>query len=144
MSEHTLDSPSKLEEKLFLLGRILMSILFFVPAYRKASSIDGTIAYFGKLGLPFPEITVYVVVAFEFIVAICFLLGWRIKLVAYLMAAFSIAAGLIAHQFWSVDPAQLGNQLNHLLKNGAVAGGFIMAALLADRFSNAPAEEHTD
>lgn len=53
MSEHTLDSSSKLEEKLFLLGRILMSILFFVPAYRKASSIDGTIAYFGKLGLPF-------------------------------------------------------------------------------------------
>ena len=143
MYEHTLDSSSKLEEKLFLLGRILMSILFFVPAYRKASSIDGTIAYFGKLGLPFPEITVYVVVAFEFIVAICFLLGWRIKLVAYLMAAFSIAAGLIAHQFWSVDPAQLGNQLNHLLKNGAVAGGFIMAALLSDRFAKTDHDEHT-
>jgi uncharacterized membrane protein YphA (DoxX/SURF4 family) len=59
------------------------------------------------------------------------------------MAAFSIAAGLIAHQFWSVDPAQLGNQLNHLLKNGAVAGGFIMAALLADRFAKTDHDEHT-
>ena len=34
-------------------------------------------------------------------------------------------------------------QLNHLLKNGAVAGGFIMAALLSDRFAKTDHDEHT-
>ena len=144
MNDQPTSSSSNLEAKSFLIARILMSLLFFVPAYRKLTSIAGTEAYFAKLGLPFPEITVYLVIAFEFIAAICFLFGWRIKLVAYLMAVFSIAAGLIAHQFWSVDPAQLGNQLNHLLKNGAVAGGFIMAALLADHLVHAPKEDQAD
>lgn len=133
MSEHAENTHSSLDDKLFLLARVLMALLFLFPSYRKATSIDATTAYFDKLGLPFPSITVFLVIAFEFIAGLCFLMGWRLKLVAYLMAAFSVAAAFIAHRFWDVDPAMAGNQLTHMLKNGAIAGGFIMAALYFDR-----------
>jgi putative oxidoreductase len=142
MSEHSANSNSSFEDKAFLLARVLMSLLFMFPAYRKASSIDFTTAYFDKLGLPFPSITVFVVIAFEFIAGLCFLMGWRLKLVAYLMAAFSVAAAFIAHRFWDVDPAMAGNQLTHMLKNGAIAGGFVMAALYFDRREHDSSDAH--
>lgn len=141
MSEHAENSNSNFEDKAMLLARILMALLFLFPAYRKATTIDATTAYFDKLGLPFAGITVFLVIAFEFIAGLCFLMGWRLKLVAYLMAAFSVAAAFIAHRFWDVDPAMAGNQLTHMLKNGAIAGGFIMAALLMDRRTES-AEQH--
>jgi putative oxidoreductase len=144
MLESTENAHLNFEERAFVLARVLMSLLFLLPAYRKATSIDGTAAYFEKLGLPFPFITVFLVIAFEFIAGLCFLMGWRLKLTAYLMAAFSIATAFIGHRFWDVDPAMAGNQLMHMLKNTAIAGGFIMAALLFDRRALGSNEHHLE
>ena len=37
----------------------------------------------------------------------------------------TVAAGFVGHQFWNVDPAQFGNQLNNFLKNLAIASGLL-------------------
>jgi len=39
-----------------------------------------------------------------------------------------LASALLAHRFWSAEPAQFANQLNHFLKNVAIAGGLLLVA----------------
>ena len=50
--------------------------------------------------------------------ALLLLVGYQTRIVALLIAGFCIASGLLAH--FNLSDA---NQLNHLLKNFAIAGG---------------------
>lgn len=106
-----------------LIGRVLMTLLFFVAGYGKITNVAGTAGYFGKLGLPVPDLLVWIVIAIELGGALLILIGWKTRLVAWVLALFTLATALIGHKFW-VDPSQATN----FLKNLAIAGGFIMLA----------------
>ena len=111
-----------------LLGRILLSLLFFVAGYNKMMNVAGTTGYFGKLGLPMPEVLVWVVIAIEVLGALLILIGWQTRLVAWGMAVFTVATAVVGHKFWGIDPAQFNNQFTQFLKNLAIAGGFLLLA----------------
>ncbi len=111
-----------------LLARILLSGLFFVAGYNKMMNVAGTAGYFGKLGLPLPEVLVWIVIAVEVLGALLILIGWRTRLVAWALAIFTVATAVVGHRFWGLDPAQFNNQFTQFLKNLAIAGGFLMLA----------------
>ena len=106
-----------------LVGRILLTLLFFVAGYNKLMNVTGTAGYFGKLGLPMPDLLVWLVIAIELGGALLILIGWKTRVVAWVMAIFTVATALIGHKFW-VDPSQA----TQFLKNLAIAGGFLMLA----------------
>jgi len=106
-----------------LIGRILLTLLFFVAGYQKLMNVAGTAGYFGKIGLPMPDVTVWVVIAIELVGALLILIGWKTRVVAWVMAIFTVATAVIGHKFW-VDPSQA----TQFLKNLAIAGGFLMLA----------------
>jgi len=111
-----------------LAGRVLLSLLFFVAGYNKIINVAGTAGYFGKLALPLPDVLVWLVIAVELLGALLILIGWQTRLVAWIMAIFTVGTALLGHKFWGVDPAQFNNQLTQFLKNLAIAGGFLMLA----------------
>ena len=43
---------------------------------------------------------------------------------------FTLGTAVIAHQLWSVDAAQFGNQLNNFFKNLAMVGGFLAVIVI--------------
>ena len=106
-----------------LLGRILLSLLFFVAGYNKLMNVAGTTGYFAKLGLPAPEALVWAVIAVELVGALLVLIGWQTRWVAWAMAIFTVATALVGHKFW-VD----ASQATQFLKNLAIAGGFLLLA----------------
>jgi putative oxidoreductase len=56
------------------------------------------------------------------------------RFAALALAAFTIVAGVLFHDFWTVaDAAQYGNQLNHFLKNVAIVGGLLIVATQPSR-----------
>lgn len=112
-----------------LVARIALAALFLVSALRSVAAFAGTAGYFGRLGVPLPEVMTWVVITVEILGAAMLILGWRARLAAWGLAAFVIVATLLAHRFWSVDPAQYANQLNHFLKNLAVIGGLLLVAI---------------
>jgi len=122
-----------LSDKVFFAIRILMAILFLVGGYNKLTGLEAATAYMTKLGIPMPEITVYLAFIFEFGSALLFILGWQLKLVSYAMATFTLVATLYAHQFWNAEPAQFYGQMVHFFKNMTIIGGFFLAAALAPR-----------
>ena len=111
-----------------LLGRILLSGLFFVAGYNKLMGVAGTAGYFGKLGLPVPEVLVWVVIAVEILGALLILIGWQTRLVAWGLAIFTVATAVVGHKFWGIDPARFNAEFTQFLKNLAIAGGFLMLA----------------
>jgi putative oxidoreductase len=46
------------------------------------------------------------------------------------MIAFVVIATFMAHRFWQFDAAQYANQMNHFLKNAAIVGGLLYAAVM--------------
>lgn len=114
-----------------LIGRILLAILFLIAGYNKITNIGGTVGYFGKVGVPAPEILVWVVVAVELLGGLLLVIGWQTRIVAWGMAIFTLLTALIGHKFW-VDPSQT----TQFLKNLSIIGGFlVLAASGAGRLS---------
>ena len=123
-----------------LAARVLIAVLFLVSGVRKFMYMAATTGFFTKLGVPMPEIATPVIAAFELIAGALLLIGWRTRYVAWALAAFTLVATGLGHQFWTFDAAQYGNQLNHFLKNLAIIGG-LLALAAAD--SRAPASRRT-
>ena len=108
-----------------LLGRILMSIMFIMSGWSKLMAPAGTAGYFESVGLPLPQVTVWVVIAVELLGGLAILVGFKTRYVAYLLAAFTLAAAFIAH-------ANPGDQMQMIMfmKNLAITGGFLVLAMV--------------
>lgn len=122
---------------LYRISRILIAIIFLVAGTRKLLAFAGTAAYFGKLGLPAAEVVTGLTIALEICGALALIFGYKLKLASILLGLFTIASALLAHQFWvQTDPMQFGNQLNHFLKNVAMAGGFLLIIVVENMKDN--------
>jgi len=122
------------DKGLVLTARALMALIFLIAGTRKLLAFAATAGYFAKLGLPAPEVLVAVSIVIEIGGGILLLIGYRQIIVAAVLAVFTIAAALSAHQFWAVsDPQVYAAQLNNFLKNVAMVGGFLMVIAYARR-----------
>lgn len=111
-------SASSYRDQALLVARILLGVLFLIAAFNKVTALGGTAGYFGRLGVPAPSVFAVLVMIFEFAVGVLLLVGYQTRITALAVAAFVIVAALLAH----TNLAD-GNQLNHFLKNFAIAGG---------------------
>jgi putative oxidoreductase len=112
-------------------GRLLLAAIFIFSALGKLAAPAATIGYIESSGLPFATLGFAIAVAVELGGGLLLVLGAKTRWVAAALAAFSIATGLAFH-------SALGdqNQLIHLLKNFAMAGGLLqVAAFGAGAFS---------
>jgi putative oxidoreductase len=119
---------------LAFVGRLLMAIIFLIAGFGKLVGFTGTVGYFTKLGIPVPQAAAVVSILVELGGGILLILGYRLLIVAPIMAVFTIVAAFFAHAFWNVtDPAMHMAQMNNFLKNVAMAGGFLMVIVDAWR-----------
>ena len=101
-----------------LIGRILISALFFISAYNKIFSIDGSMSWMEGFGVP--GFLLYPAIALEIILPLCIVLGYKARVAASLLAIFCLATAFIFHLDF-IDPIQKIAFLNNI----ALAGGFL-------------------
>ncbi|MFM0007802.1 DoxX family protein [Paraburkholderia dipogonis] len=102
------------------LGRILMSSLFLMSGVGKLTDPVGTQAYIASKALPWPEAAYVIAVVIELGFGTALVLGYRTRIVAAVMAIFTLATGLTFHDNFA-DPKQLIS----FMKNIAITGGFL-------------------
>ena len=100
-----------------LSGRILISAMFLNAGLGKISGYAGTQGYMEAVGVPGALLPL--VIALEVLGAVAIIVGYRTRLVAATLAAFTVAAAALFHS--GADQMQ---QLM-FLKNLAIAGGFL-------------------
>jgi putative oxidoreductase len=110
------------------LGRILLSGLFIVGGYDKLANPSGTAQFFASEGVPVPGFTVWVAIVIELIGGILFLIGFKARWVAGLLAIWCLITGFTVHLVMATaSPDQMVaiDNMIHFFKNLAIAGGFL-------------------
>lgn len=112
-----------------LAGRTGLALLFILAGVAKlGGGYAATQGYMDAMGVPGSLLPL--VIALEIAGGIAIAIGFRTRLVAFLMAGFSLLSGLIFHS--PLDP----NEQTQFLKNLAIAGGFLLLVVHgAGRFS---------
>jgi putative oxidoreductase len=106
------------------LGRLLMAVLFIPSGVSKLGGHERTVAPIAAHGLPLPEVGYVIALAAEIVLALALLAGFQARIVALLLALYTLATAVFFHNHLG-DQAQAVN----FVKNLAIAGGllFILA-----------------
>jgi putative oxidoreductase len=114
-----------------LAGRVLLSAIFLLSGVSKISAPAATLAYISSVGLPFAHLGLAIAVLVEVVGGVALVLGYRTRLVAAVLALFTVATALAFHSNLADQ-----NQFFHFFKNIAMAGGLLqVVAYGAGRFS---------
>ena len=102
-------------------GRIFISALFLIEAVRKFFNPDMSMMYMSDHGVP--EILFYPSIAFEIIIPLLLIAGYKTRVVSTLLALFVLAVTLIFHTHHILND---GMQLTIFLKNISIIGGLLI------------------
>jgi putative oxidoreductase len=103
-----------------LVGRLLLAAIFLVSAFGKLTAPGPTQGFIASVGLPMPVLSYMAAVIIELGGGLMLLTGYRTRLAATVLAAFSVISALVFHHALGDQ-----NQLFHFLKNLAMAGGLV-------------------
>ncbi|WP_448951906.1 DoxX family protein [Labrys neptuniae] len=103
-----------------LLGRVLIAAIFLISGLGKIANPGMIAGYISAMGLPLPYVGVAIAIIVEVAGSLLLIAGYQTRLVALVLAAFSIATAVLFH-------GALGdqNQFIHFFKNIAMAGGLL-------------------
>ncbi len=119
-----------------LVGRVLVAFLFVPAGFGKLTNFHGTASYIAAGGLPWPEVAAATAIAVELGFGLAFLVGYRVRSVASVLAAFTVVTAFAFHAFWSLPEPQRTAMKIHFGKNMAIAGGLLaFAAFGGGRFA---------
>ena len=101
-----------------LLGRILISAVFFLSGINKIQQYEDTVEWMESFDLPSLLLTPAIIL--EIVLPILIIIGYKVKISAALMTLFCFATAIIFHNDFS-------NQMQFIsfFKNIGLAGGFL-------------------
>ncbi|MFB9242125.1 DoxX family protein [Massilia antarctica] len=103
-----------------VIGRVLLAAIFIFSGIGKIMAPGATIGYMEAMGMPLASVGLVIAIAVELVGGLMLAVGFKTRLVALGLALFSIVTGLVFHHAIGDQ-----NQLIHLLKNLAMAGGLL-------------------
>lgn len=103
-----------------LVARIFLAILFIVSGLGILAAPSGFAGYMGAIGLPFPTLVAWVVIALKVLGGLAILVGFQTRIAALAIAAFTVGSAILGHMDFADQ-----NEMTAFMKNFAIAGGFL-------------------
>ncbi len=100
-------------------GRVLLVVLFLMSGLGKINAYDATAGYMASMGVP--GVALPAVIALEVLGAVAIILGFKTRIVAALLAGFTLVTGLVFHNNFADQM-----QMIMFLKNVSITGAFLM------------------
>jgi putative oxidoreductase len=101
-------------------GRLLIGLPFAMSGFGKLAATGPTRQMIAAAGLPFPALALAIAIVVELGGGLALVAGYGTRIVAAVLAAFSIAAALSFHTNFADQ-----NQMIHFLKNVMITGGLL-------------------
>ena len=117
-----------LQNPLALAGRILLALMFVLAGFSKIAGFAGTVGYMQSKGMPAAELLAALTIVLEIGGGLALMFGFMTRWAALALAAFTLLASLIFHNFWAVPEAQKMVQNLMFMKNLSVIGGLLVLA----------------
>src|ERR1700676_5102673 len=103
-----------------VIGRLLIALIFLISGFGKIVAPEMTQGYIASAGLPSPLVGYLIAIAAEVDGGILLVVGFQTRIVALVMAAFTVATALYFHHDFGDQ-----NQMIYFLKNIAMTGGLL-------------------
>jgi putative oxidoreductase len=109
-----------------LIARILLGVMFVIAGFGKFADLGGTGGYIASKGLPLSSLLAPATAVLELAAGLALIVGYKARWAALALAAFTLLASLLFHNFWAMPAEQQMIQRLMFLKNLAVVGGLLM------------------
>jgi len=120
---------SKSVQNALSLAARLLFVVFFLPAgIGKLTGFAGTVGYIASVGLPLPAVGAALALTVEIVGSLALLAGFGTRIVALVLAAFTLVASFFFHAYWAVPADQMYVTQLLFFKNIAVVGGLLALA----------------
>ncbi len=119
---------NSLHNPLSLVGRLLMAALFLPAGFSKVAGFAGTVGYIASKGGPVPEVAAIIAIIVEVGGGLALILGFKARWAAFALAAFTLVATVMFHNYWTFPAEQQMMQQLMFMKNVAVIGGLLTLA----------------
>jgi len=117
---------ARLTDAADLVARVTLAVIFvFSGADKLFMHTAANAQYMQAVGLPLAGVLVYPAGLVEFAGGILLAVGYQARLAAAALAAFTVVATLLFHQFWAAPADQAVLQTIMFLKNVAIFGGLL-------------------
>ena len=103
-----------------VLGRVLLGHIFLLAGLSKiGEGYAGTAGYMDSMGVPGALLPLVIIL--EIVGGLMVIVGFKVKWVAYALAGFTVAAGVIFHSNFADQM-----QMIMFMKNMSIAGGLLL------------------
>lgn len=110
-----------------LLGRLLLAWFFLSEAWRYAGDWSGTTMQLAMKHVPAPGILLFIAVAAMILGGLALFAGWKTRLGALILFAFTVVATIVMHDYWTLqNEAARQADYDIFARNLAVAGGLLV------------------
>lgn len=124
-------SNGVLKMNFYSVARIVAGLFFVYAGFMKIVGFAGVVGWIGFMGYPMPELLAAAAIVVEIGAGAALLVNRYTAIASYILAAFTVLAGVMFHQFWAVAPEMVQNETNHLLKNIVIAAGLLLIGHVA-------------
>jgi putative oxidoreductase len=109
-----------------LIGRILIAAIFITSGIAKVVDPAGAVGYMKAVGIPQPDVLVWVAALAEILGGLAVLFGFLTRVAALGLLVFLAVTTLCFHAFWNLEGAEQKTQMVNFMKNLAIGGGLMM------------------
>lgn len=113
-----------------LIGRLLIALMFILAGIGKIGGLAGVAGFIGSKGLPLPQLLAVGTIVLEIVAGLALLVGFKTRWAAAALAAFTVLATLLFHNYWAMPAEQQQVQQLMFMKNLAIVGGLLMITVL--------------
>jgi putative oxidoreductase len=111
-----------------LIGRILMSAVFLISGFFKVAGYSQVVGYAAAKGLPLAGVAIACAAAVELLGGIAILIGFKTRIVPWVLFLYLVPATVIFHNFWALQGMEQQDNMIHFMKNLAIMGGLLILA----------------
>jgi putative oxidoreductase len=108
-----------------LVARILLALMFVMSGVSKLTGLEGTAGYIASVGLPMAQVLAVGAGVLEVVAGVMLIVGWQARWAALALAAFTVLASLLFHNFWAMPKDEQFMQQLMFTKNLAITGGLL-------------------
>jgi putative oxidoreductase len=118
-----------IDNVLIFSGRLLLGLYFVVPGALKIAGFDDTAAYMTQHGMFAVPLFLVLTITIQVVGGICLFIGYRVRIVAFVLAGLVLAISLVMHDFWNVyEGGDSGHELQNFIKNMGIMAGLLLIA----------------
>ncbi len=110
----------------FLLGRVLVGVVYLGAGFGNLAALDGKAAYVASKGVPAPKALVCLASLLLLAGGFSLLTGFRPRLGVLAIACFLVPVTLIMHDFWNMEGARRQANMQSFMGNAAMLGSALM------------------